>query len=76
MALVLEDVTEITTLREIIPICSHCRRIRNDRAYWRSVEVYCKDPMGVDFTHGICQECRQVCYAQFVGGPAVPPRSE
>jgi len=65
--LILEDITEISMLREIIPICSHCRRIRNDQAYWQSVEAYFTDHAGVDFSHGLCPECAQLHYPQFFG---------
>jgi len=55
--LVLQDVTELVELRSIVPICSYCKRIRNDAQYWDSVELYIKTHIDVQFSHGICPEC-------------------
>lgn len=55
--LVLEDVTELMTLREIVPICMHCKKVRNDKQYWENVEVYLTRKSRLDFSHGICPDC-------------------
>ncbi len=55
--LTLEDVTELVRLRSLLPICAHCRRVRNEDDYWQQVEAYFKERMDLDFTHGICEEC-------------------
>ena len=55
--LTLEDVTELFTLRRLIPICSYCHKVRDDKDYWRQVESYLHQTYNVDFTHGICPEC-------------------
>jgi hypothetical protein len=60
--LILEDVSETSLLRNIIPICAHCKRIRNDHEYWQSVESYFKTYSGVDFSHGICPTCVEALY--------------
>jgi len=65
VVLVLEDISELTTLREIIPICSHCRRVRDDQEYWQSVEAYFKAQVGLDFSHGLCPECTERHYPQY-----------
>lgn len=44
-------------LRGIIPICSYCKRIRDDAGYWQKVEAYLADQSDVSFTHGMCPEC-------------------
>jgi PAS domain-containing protein len=64
--LILEDINEISTLRNIIPICAHCKNIRDDQQYWRSVENYFNDFIGVGFSHGICPNCMQKFYPDFV----------
>jgi len=48
---------EIKTLRGIIPICSSCKKIRDDEGYWQQVEVYVRDRTDADFSHGICPGC-------------------
>lgn len=48
---------EVKVLRGMLPICSHCKKIRNDQDQWQTVESYIKDHAAVDFSHGICPEC-------------------
>jgi hypothetical protein len=55
--LVVEDISELARLRKLLPICSWCRKIRDDAGYWESVERYLSEKMSVNFTHGICPEC-------------------
>lgn len=57
--LVIEDITELEEIRRIIPICSKCKKIRNDQQYWADLESYFKEHMDLDFTHGLCPECFQ-----------------
>jgi hypothetical protein len=61
----IEDITEISTLKSIIPMCMKCRKIRNDEQYWQSVEQYFHEHIGVDFSHGICPECVDEFYPEF-----------
>ncbi len=60
--LILEDISELVELRRLIPICANCKKIRNERQYWDSVETYFKRQMDLDFTHGICPECFERLY--------------
>jgi hypothetical protein len=48
---------DVKTLRGIVPICSYCKKIRNDKGYWDQVEVYVMEHTEADFTHGICPAC-------------------
>jgi len=64
--LILEDINEISTLRDIIPICAHCKKVRDDQEYWHSVEWYFNNYIGVDFSHGICPTCLEELYPDFV----------
>lgn len=48
---------EVRMLREILPICSYCRKIRNDENYWMSVEAYIAQNTNTRFSHGICPDC-------------------
>jgi DNA-binding response OmpR family regulator len=47
----------IRTLRQILPICMFCRKIRNDDGYWRQLEAYIGEQTGSEFSHGICPDC-------------------
>ncbi|NTW49736.1 MAG: PAS domain-containing protein [Chlorobiales bacterium] len=55
--LTLEDITELVELQKIIPICSYCKKIRNDEQYWEKVDVYFQKNIGARFSHGICPDC-------------------
>lgn len=53
---------EVKTLRGIIPICTQCKKIRDDDGYWQRVEQYIEERSDVLFTHGICDECAKRLY--------------
>ncbi len=48
---------EIRTLREILPICSYCKRIRDDDRQWQTIEAYISRNTNTRFSHDICPEC-------------------
>lgn len=54
-----EALSEIKTLRGILPICSYCKKIRNDQGYWDQIEEYMETHTEIKFSHGICQECAE-----------------
>jgi hypothetical protein len=64
--LMVEDITQMSRLRAIVPICSQCKRIRNDAQYWQQVDAYFHEFIGVDFSHGICPECWKTVYGDYV----------
>jgi len=59
---ILEDISELMELKNILPICSRCKKIRDDQEYWQSVEVYFRKHLDVDFSHGICPQCAAELY--------------
>ncbi len=48
---------EVRTLQDFLPICSYCKRIRDDENYWHSVEAYISEHTDTRFSHGICPSC-------------------
>jgi len=54
-----DAMANIKTLRGFLPICAHCKNIRDDQGYWRSVEEYVRTHAEVDFSHGICPRCME-----------------
>ena len=60
--LILEDITELSVLKGIIPICMHCKKVRDDQQYWQQVEGYFHRFIGVEFSHGVCPECMKLHY--------------
>jgi PAS domain-containing protein len=63
--LMIEDITELLSLRALVPICMKCKKIRDDEQYWHEVEAYFHDWIGVDFSHGICPACVKQFYPQY-----------
>jgi PAS domain S-box-containing protein len=55
----------IKVLRGLLPICSHCKKIRDDQGQWHMVEAYVQERTDVDFSHGICPDCLNKHYSQF-----------
>jgi DNA-binding response OmpR family regulator len=49
----------VKQLQGLLPICSYCKKIRNDQNYWVRVEAYLTQNADVKFSHGICPECLQ-----------------
>lgn len=52
-----ESLQHIKTLQGILPICSYCKKIRNDQNYWEEVEEYIFKHSNADFSHSICPDC-------------------
>jgi HAMP domain-containing protein len=55
---------DVRTLSGLLPICSNCKRIRDDQGYWKQVEVYVEAHSQAQFTHGICPECVKELYPE------------
>lgn len=47
----------VKKLQGLLPICSYCKRIRNDGNYWQRVESYIAEHSEAEFTHGVCPHC-------------------
>lgn len=58
--------TEIKTLHGILPICSVCKKIRNDAGSWTQMEWYIREHSEAEFSHGFCPECGQKARDQAV----------
>jgi response regulator RpfG family c-di-GMP phosphodiesterase len=54
---ILEFTRQIRVLKELIPICMYCKRVRDDSNYWDQVESYIHTHTGSSFSHGICPDC-------------------
>jgi transcriptional regulator with GAF, ATPase, and Fis domain len=53
---------EVKKLSGLIPICSHCKKVRDDTGYWNQVEAYIQEHSEAKFSHGICRECAEKYY--------------
>ncbi len=54
----------VKTLSGLLPICAACKKIRDDRGYWQSVEVYIRDHSDAEFSHSICPDCMAKNYPE------------
>ena len=55
---------QVKTLSGLIPICSSCKKIRDDRGFWQQVEVYVRDHSEAEFSHSICPDCLRELYPE------------
>ena len=54
--------SEVKTLRGFLPICSYCKKIRDDKGYWNQIESYIHKHSDAEFSHGICPDCSDKLY--------------
>ncbi len=54
-----QALTSVRQLQGLLPICSYCKRIRNDQNYWEQLETYLSEHSEASFSHGICPNCYQ-----------------
>ena len=57
-----DTLTEVKTLRGILPLCSFCKKVRDDKGYWEQVDTYLQKHSGADISHGICPDCLKKYY--------------
>jgi hypothetical protein len=55
---------EIKVLQGLLPICMHCKSIRNDEGFWHSLEQYISTHSEASFTHGLCVKCLKLNYPE------------
>jgi hypothetical protein len=68
--------SEVRTLKGLIPICSSCKSVRDDDGYWEAVETYIGSRSDAVFSHSICQSCGPKLYGDHwpaAGEPTVGP---
>lgn len=61
-----EALARVKTLSGLLPICSSCKRIRDDHGYWTQVERYFTEHTEAQFSHGLCPECLRTLYPEYV----------
>ena len=53
-----QALVEVKALRGLLPICSYCKKVRNDGNYWEQIESYISQHSDAQFSHSICPDCR------------------
>jgi PAS domain-containing protein len=61
--------SKVTQLEGMLPICANCRKVRDDKGYWDSIEDYVGRRSALQFTHGICPDCTDRLYPELSGKP-------
>ncbi len=56
---ILAFATQVRTLEAFIPMCSYCKKVRDDQNYWTQIESYINDRTGTDISHSVCPDCYQ-----------------
>lgn len=56
---------DVKTLRGLIPICAHCKKIRTDEGPWQQLEEYIKNNSNASFSHGLCPDCAHKLYPDY-----------
>jgi ligand-binding sensor domain-containing protein len=57
-----EAVANVKVLSGLLPICSSCKNVRDDKGYWNRIESYISEHTQADFSHGICPDCAERLY--------------
>jgi CheY-like chemotaxis protein len=60
-----EALSHVKQLQGLLPICMHCKKIRDDRDTWHRVESYIEEHSGAMFTHSLCEECLTKHYPEY-----------
>ncbi|MBF0475226.1 MAG: PAS domain-containing protein [Deltaproteobacteria bacterium] len=60
-----QALAEVRTLRGFIPICAHCKKIRDDEGYWKRIELYVEERTEAQFSHSICADCLSELYPDY-----------
>lgn len=70
----LKDALEnVKTLSGLLPICTSCKKVRDDQGYWSQIETYISSHTAASFTHGYCPECaRKWCEDAGIKMPKAP----
>jgi hypothetical protein len=63
--LTLEDISELLRLRSLLPICAHCKKIKNTKGYWKEIADYLSTHLDVEFSHGLCDDCSRKLYPDY-----------
>lgn len=54
--------SDVKALSGLLPICSNCKKIRDDKGYWNQIEVYISEHSEADFSHSLCPDCVNKLY--------------
>ncbi|ACB74918.1 response regulator receiver protein [Opitutus terrae PB90-1] len=56
---ILRYTTQVRQLEQLMPICTYCKKVRDDHNYWQQIEAFINERTGSEFSHSICPDCYQ-----------------
>jgi len=59
-----EALAKVKLLSGVLPICMHCKQIRDDRGYWNRLEQFIQNHSEAEFSHALCPECLEEHYPE------------
>jgi PleD family two-component response regulator len=68
-----EALSQVRTLKGLLPICARCKAIRDDKGYWQKVETYVMAHSEAEFSHGLCPQCARELYPELYEDEEQPP---
>lgn len=71
-----EALDRVQTLSGLLPICSSCKRIRDDQGYWKKLESYISEHSDADFSHGLCPKCAKILYPKYFSEETSPTKEK
>ena len=66
--------TEVKVLSGLLPMCCSCKKIRDDKGYWKQIEQYIQEHTNAKVSHGICQDCVKKLYPELEKEEEIDPR--
>lgn len=57
-------IKQVNTLEGLLPICSNCHKIHDDKGYWNDVDTYISDRTNAEFSHSLCPDCTKEMYGK------------
>ncbi|HXR08405.1 MAG TPA: PAS domain S-box protein [Candidatus Acidoferrum sp.] len=67
-----ETLAQVRSLRGLLPICSSCKKIRDEKGHWQALETYISGHSQAEFSHSICPSCAQSLYSEFMDNQKQP----
>ncbi len=63
--LIEKSMNEIQILRGLLPLCSHCKKIKDDKGVWNQLEIFIQNNSEAQISHSLCPECARTYYPEF-----------
>jgi len=65
--LMFQDIGVLVSMQGIVPVCMHCKKVREQSDQWKSMDQYLRDNLDLDISHGLCPECQKKYYPEVFG---------